>query len=263
MPEVFLKATVDSTQQLLAGKSYPKTNFAMWADSVGFQDIWMFGLTVLLFLGVIVQLILNRRTIKEMEKVANLDVGGVEIDFRAERTIQAIQSENKKKFKVNFSVIPSGKSMVRIISTRFDFGIKDFMLMEPDWDIRLKNFDLYSHKLLKHDEQYNISAITESSFSDTEAAKICSPIEPPKITITPLCLYGYVKYGNGIGETWIKPFIFRFEWDASGHAIAAPWSNSVKLRRVYPTHRTRLYEFRRDHPKINRMLTAIGFPLKW
>jgi hypothetical protein len=192
-----------------------------------------------------------RASTKQSERVLRKELGSIEIDFENSRGIfrTAFESAKVKRANLSFSILYTGTSMVRLISTTIDLVKCDFMHLPADWASKLKAHEEYSHAIILPGKPLDYE-MTSGDFTPNEWSEIVKPIEPPFIKCDPLCFLGRIKFQNGIGETWIKPFIFRFTWDSASMPQIETYHVNCKPWKVYPTLRTDFREWKMGNPKL-------------
>jgi hypothetical protein len=166
------------------------------------------------------------------------EIGGLEIDFGEEPISVRNYNTGQRGFLASYKWIYSGKSTVRLISTRFELAPIDFMYLEKDWWKKINVHEEDKHKIFVEGTELSDFIKSDREWDQTEFERIISPVDRPIIKTAPLVLRGYAKYHTGAGETWIKPYIFRFEWKESGKIVVSTWSRFCKPVKKYPTIRT-------------------------
>lgn len=217
--------------------------------------LWMIVSGFLTFISVLIAIFAIKASTSQSERALRKELGSIEIDFDNTRGIFETEFENptEKQVRLNFSILYTGTSMVRLISTTIDLVKCDYMLLPADWASRLKAFEQYSHAIILPGNPLKYDVLSDKIPLDVWK-ELVTPIESPFIKCEPLCFLGRLKFQNGIGETWIKPFIFRFTWDASQLPQIETWYVNCKPWKVYPTFRTNLYEWRLKNPKLGNLI---------
>jgi hypothetical protein len=231
--------------------------------SVNWMVFSAFLSLITLALTLLISWVSIRASTKQSERALRKELGSIEIDFENSRGIFSTAFENAtvKRATLSFSILYTGTSMVRIISTTIDLVKCDFMYLPADWASKLVAHEEYSHSILLPGKPLEYE-IDSGDFTHDEWSEVIKPIEPPFIKCDPLCFLGRIKFQNGIGETWIKPFIFRFTWDKAHMPHIETYHVNCKPWKVYPTLKTDLREWKMKNPKLGKIFEKV-FPEKY
>ena len=187
-----------------------------------------------------------------MTESLRMDIGDVEIDFLGAYIIQPVSLGNDKwKFVVDYSLVHTGKQIIRIISTKFLVAKKDFwMFLGRKWHEGKEMYGVSEdirHRLLIEKVPIPMTCQSIMEFTTAEKDALMKAADPySNINLAPVCFYGTVKFHNGAGETYIKPFVFRFQWNEHGVAVPLPWHKHCESQKVYPTKQTKRQEKREE-----------------
>ena len=224
-----IQAELDSTKKVnseIRQQLKQKRSIALLAERWGIDDWTMDVLTLILILAVWRQLVWTRKTVNEMRNAANLNVGGVDIDFRGEKVVESSSTgEGKFRFVINFSIISTGSVPIRITSINTAVCEEDWAFIGNGWRAPgyIEGLETPFHLIIKPDAPVSLVAVSEYEFSRERVLQIKDVLDPRyRMMGEKLCFYGILRYQNGAGEAWVKPFFFYFVWDESGNAIPQP-----------------------------------------